>query len=198
MGQPPIVSTHSPNKMTTTQATPPPSIKTTTHKLLATRPKVHEIISHEDQLLQTPPPRMARIPVNQNDMRSDLNQQNWNHFQNPFHHPEKSDKKFQNRQNEEKNSDSTDSDSKDLILTIVILNGALVFVILTVCGCFAIKWRMNKTARRPYTASQKSRNYSQDTGTVLPRRISGNNPVDYNSYLANNSNLEMIKNTRTM
>ena len=47
-----------------------------------------------------------------------------------------------------------------------------------------------KRSSRPYTGSIKSRNFSQGTGTDLGgRRISGNNPLDYNTYLAQNTNL---------
>ena len=51
---------------------------------------------------------------------------------------------------------------------------------------------MNKRGRRPYNGSVKSRNYSQGTGEGYGRRISGNNPVDYNAYLNNNTNLKKV------
>ena len=82
-----------------------------------------------------------------------------------------------------------DGESKDLIVTIVILNGALVFVILTVCACLALRWKMNKRSTRPYMGSIKSRNYSQGPDAVFGRRISGENPVDYKSFINNHTNL---------
>jgi len=175
MGQPPIVATP---KSTTTQATTTAQTTMATHRMLATRLKVHEVM-HQQEVhnFLAPPPTPPPAPV--------VTTRSFDyHPFNFFTHPQ------QNPANQEPEPKGESEDSKDLIVTIVILNGALVFVILSVCACFAVRWRMNKRGRRPYNGSLKSRNYSQGTGEVIGRRISGNNPVDYNSFLTQNTNLQ--------
>lgn len=187
MGQPPIVATPKP---TITQ--PTTTIKTTmsTHEMLATRLKVHEVMSHREleNNLFAPPPTMAPRPVPTTKPRFEYHP--FNFFQTQPQRPNYPE----DRPKENGNSE----ESKDLIVTIVILNGALVFVILSVCACFAVKWKMNKRSRRPYNGSLKSRNYSQGTGEVIGRRISGNNPRDYNSFLTQNTNLRLDTKTSTV
>lgn len=178
MGPPPVVATPASTMNIPKTATTKSTTTTTTHELLS-RPEIEHEIKSQNAV------RPRYYPTERPETRATPFVFNPMHFPNHY-------------QNDQSEKQPEPEKRDDLIITVVIINLVFLFIILA-CGFLAfLRWRSQKSSStRPYnskpTARTTSTQVKQGSGeSAIGRRMSGDNPISYNEFIAQNSNFPKI------